>query len=430
MAVEKKQTVNESKKTQNRWAQAWSNSIRRHDFSSWSYVAWFCVVNIFAIIILQWGINDSNEIVNSLAFVGKIFQGHFEVLNEFLITGLVYFIVVMLINRFWIASQIFLDICIFITVVERFKLVTRSETIVPSDLGFVTGGKAQDLAGWMPDDALEIIVGALILAIACTAILFIIEHRDTRKGVFISHNVYVRTLERIVSAVVAFSFLFAFVMSMASVGSWSNSMLTFFGDSPKLWDSKIDAQQNGTAVGFARLLNPKVMDKPANYSEKTMQEIATRYKQNAQELNEHRSAKATDSTMIFILSESFSDPARVPGLELNKDVMPEVRAIKESTTSGLMLSSGYGGGTANLEYMALTGLSMGNFAASLSSPYQQLVPVQKWSPSFNQLWNTENSLAFHPYQSNMYSRHVVYRKFGFSQFSTLDGRFICRQQQS
>ncbi|MDK6523126.1 LTA synthase family protein, partial [Alloscardovia omnicolens] len=71
-------------------------------------------------------------------------------------------------------------------------------------------------------------------------------------------------------------------------------MLTFFGDSPKLWDSKIDAQNNGTAVSFARLLNPKVMDKPAGYSEKTMKQIASRYAHNAQELNVHRSARLKD----------------------------------------------------------------------------------------------------------------------------------------
>ncbi|MDK6981591.1 hypothetical protein QP306_25705, partial [Escherichia coli] len=76
----------------------------------------------FAIVILQWGINDTNAVSNSFAFVGKIFLGKFEVVNEFLLTGLVYFIVIMLVNRFWLATQIFLDICIFITVVERFKL--------------------------------------------------------------------------------------------------------------------------------------------------------------------------------------------------------------------------------------------------------------------------------------------------------------------
>ena len=65
--------------------------------------------------------------------------------------------------------------------------------------------------------------------------------------------------------------------------------------------------------------------------------------------------------------------------------MPNIRSIKEHTTSGLMLSSGYGGGTANLEYMGLTGLSMANFDSSLTSPYQQLVPTEHWTPTINQM---------------------------------------------
>ncbi len=82
----------------------------------------------------------------------------------------------------------------------------------------------------------------------------------------------------------------------------------------------------------------------------------------------------TDSTVIYVLSESFSDPSRVPGLKVNKDSIPKIRKIKQNTTSGLMLSSGYGGSTANLEYMGLSGLSMANFDSSVTTPYQQLVP--------------------------------------------------------
>jgi hypothetical protein len=122
-----------------------------------------------------------------------------------------------------------------------------------------------------------------------------------------------------------------------------------------------------------------------------------------------------------VLSESFSDPTRVPGVKLNRDPMPKIRSVKQGTTSGLMLSSGYGGGTANLEYQALTGLSMANFDPSLTSPYQQLVPGLTWAPTVNQSWaEGKRSVAFHPYQSSMYSRAADYRKFGFPHFYTLN----------
>jgi len=95
----------------------------------------------------------------------------------------------------------------------------------------------------------------------------------------------------------------------------------------------------------------------------------------------------------------------------------------------VMLSSGYGGGTANLEYMSLTGMSMANFNSSLTSPYQQLVPSQRWTTSVNQMWgDAENSLGFHPYEPSMYSRATNYRKFGFSHFYTLEGDDVIAHQ--
>ncbi|MCQ4948003.1 hypothetical protein NE602_27885, partial [Bacteroides cellulosilyticus] len=66
--------------------------------------------------------------------------------------------------------------------------------------------------------------------------------------------------------------------------------------------------------------------------------------------------------IIFNLSESFSDPRRVPGIKLAHDPMPNIERLKKNNTSGLMISSGYGGGTANMEYMTLTGLALCNFS--------------------------------------------------------------------
>lgn len=126
----------------------------------------------------------------------------------------------------------------------------------------------------------------------------------------------------------------------------------------------------------------------------------------------------------MILSESFSDPTRVPGVALTEDPMPNIRGIKATTTSGLMLSPSIGGGTANIEYQALSGLSLALFDGSLQSPYQELVPHQKQAYTFNQLWNDrygeDGSIAFHPYYRSMYLRDSNYKKFGFSKFLTLD----------
>ena len=93
-----------------------------------------------------------------------------------------------------------------------------------------------------------------------------------------------------------------------------------------------------------------------------MKKVAARYQKEAGD-NQRPPAPTTltDSTVVYVLSESFSDPSRVPGLKTNKDSMPNIRKIKAGTTSGLMLSSGYGGGTANLEYMGLFRPEHGQF---------------------------------------------------------------------
>jgi hypothetical protein len=171
-----------------------------------------------------------------------------------------------------------------------------------------------------------------------------------------------------------------------------------------------------------------------------MKRIENKYSAAARTINAHRSTKMTNSTVIGVLSESFSDPTRVPGIRLDGgDPMPRIRALKSQTTSGLMLSSGYGGGTANLEYQELTGLSTTTFNSSAISPYLQLVPHQKTAFSFNQMWNIADdrsaipakteagkeslgSIAIHPYYSGMYQRRTNFmQKFLFRYFYTLDG---------
>ena len=47
------------------------------------------------------------------------------------------------------------------------------------------------------------------------------------------------------------------------------------------------------------------------------------------QINGTRANNLTDNTVIMILSESFSDPTRVPGIALAEDPMPNIRALKE-----------------------------------------------------------------------------------------------------
>ena len=188
-----------------------------------------------------------------------------------------------------------------------------------------------------------------------------------------------------------------------------------------------DAQSNGTAINFLRLAHAKTMEQPKGYSEETMQAVAKRYAAAADDINTTRTTNLTDSTVVVpnnSVGIVLGSNGAVPGVAFSIDPMPNIRAIKDATTSGLMLSPGYGGGTANIEYQALTGLNMANFDESMLSVYQQLVPTQEEPYSFNRIWSEQygenGSVAFHPYYKNMYLRDHNYDRFGFSELLTLD----------
>ena len=286
---------------------------------------------------------------------------------------------------------------------------------------------------FMPSGAQWTILIAVAAFAAFVALFVFLNRLDARHGRLFrgsdKQSRSVNAIARLLLILLPGLFFTLYSMQVSTVGSWAKGFATVMGDKPSMWDSVYDAQRNGPLVAFTRQLNPKVMVKPDDYSEETMKQVAARYEKAAKKINAKRSANMTDSTVIYVLSESFSDPSRVPGLKVNKDSIPNIRKIKQNTTSGLMLSSGYGGGTANLEYMGLSGLSMANFDSSLTSPYQQLVPSEHWTPTINQMWGaSKNSIGLHPYESSMYSRATNYKKFGFSHFYTLTGPDVISHQ--
>lgn len=410
---------------------------QRKPFPGWLYAVLFLVFDFAAVAILQWGVTMSStrvELSSPLVGLGdlivKMFtKANFVLVLNMILVGVIYMVLLMLINRFWIATPVLLAVAIVIAVIEHFKIGIRYEAILPSDLGFL-GSNTGNLMSFVPAGWQWVVLGAVAVFAAVVALCVWLNRIDARHGRMIrATNPGMAAVTRLLLILCPALFLGVYTMHVGTVGSWANVFSSALGDIPSMWDSVYDAQRNGPVVAFVRQLNPKVMDEPEGYSEETMHEVAARYADAADAMNETRSEYLDESTVIFVLNESFSDPSRVPGIELNQEATPEVDAIREQTTGGLMLSSGYGGGTANLEYMSLTGMSMANFNSSLTSPYQQLVPSQRWTTSVNQMWgDDENSLGFHPYEPSMYSRATNYRKFGFSHFYTLEGDDVIAHQ--
>ena len=400
------------------------------------YGVLFVIFDIIVVTALEVGVSSSSTRVQlssptvGFGFVSKMWtDGNFVFVLNVILVALLYLMLLMLFNRFWTASIVILAVGIIVAAIEHFKVEIRYEAILPADLGFL-GPNTGNMLTFIPAGAHVTILVALGAFAVLLALILVLRHFDGRKGRMIrTDNLSLNLTSRLILLLLPILVFALYCIHVSTTDSLANKFSRALGDTPSMWDSVYDAQRNGPLVAFTRQLNPKIMDKPSNYSEETMKKVAARYQKEAETINASRTNNLTDSTVVYVLSESFSDPSRVPGLKTNKDSMPNIRKIKAGTTSGLMLSSGYGGGTANLEYMGLSGLSMANFESSLSSPYQQLVPSQHWTPTINQLWGAPvNSLGYHPYESSMYSRATNYKKFGFSHFYTLTGPDVIKYQ--
>ena len=405
-------------------------------FPGWVYGVLFVIFDIIVVTALEVGVSSSSTRVQlssptvGFGFVSKMWtDGNFVFVLNVILVALLYLMLLMLFNRFWTASIVILAVGIIVAAIEHFKVEIRYEAILPADLGFL-GSNTGNMLTFIPAGAHVTILVALGAFAVLLALILVLHHFDGRKGRMIrTDNLSLNLTSRLILLLLPILVFALYCIHVSTTDSLANKFSRALGDTPSMWDSVYDAQRNGPLVAFTRQLNPKIMDKPSNYSEETMKKVAARYQKEAETINASRTNNLTDSTVVYVLSESFSDPSRVPGLKTNKDSMPNIRKIKAGTTSGLMLSSGYGGGTANLEYMGLSGLSMANFESSLSSPYQQLVPSQHWTPTINQLWGAPvNSLGYHPYESSMYSRATNYKKFGFSHFYTLTGPDVIKYQ--
>ena len=405
-------------------------------FPGWVYGVLFVIFDIIVVTALEVGVSSSSTRVQlssptvGFGFVSKMWtDGNFVFVLNVILVALLYLMLLMLFNRFWTASIVILAVGIIVAAIEHFKVEIRYEAILPADLGFL-GSNTGNMLTFIPAGAHVTILVALGAFAALLALILVLRHFDGRKGRMIrTDNLSLNLTSRLILLLLPILVFALYCIHVSTTDSLANKFSRALGDTPSMWDSVYDAQRNGPLVAFTRQLNPKIMDKPSNYSEETMKKVAARYQKEAETINASRTNNLTDSTVVYVLSESFSDPSRVPGLKTNKDSMPNIRKIKAGTTSGLMLSSGYGGGTANLEYMGLSGLSMANFDSSLSSPYQQLVPSQHWTPTINQMWGAPaNSLGYHPYESSMYSRTTNYKKFGFSHFYTLTGPDVIKYQ--
>ncbi len=208
---------------------------------------------------------------------------------------------------------------------------------------------------------------------------------------------------RLALAVPALAF-FASIMDYATF-SWTRDRLQII---PKMWDQKENYASNGFALAFALNVPMAKLAEPEGYDQQAIDAIDAPGSMVA-------SLPPEKPDIIVVMSESFWDPSRLPGVTITPDPIPTARAMQ----SGHVFSPEFGGMTANVEFEALTGFSNA-FLPYGSIPYQQYVrgPV----PSLATFLGGEGyaTRAIHPFEGWFWNRSEVYESFGFDRFMSAE----------
>ncbi len=335
-----------------------------------------------------------------------------------LFTALLIFLTAKLIqavtNRYWVSISLIIIINILIIVANIQKINARNEPILPSDL--LMASVAKNIFGMI---SVRVWLFSLIALITIIALTIWLECKHPIKEQW---NIKKRILFVLAAPLLVCTSLF-----WNHQGTPFNNFMSSIGDQPLFYNQLSGARINGPVVQFMNNIDVTVMEEPAGYSKQTMDRIVQKYHLRARNINKTRTNDLNKQSIIFNLSESFANPQRVPGVVLKNNPIPYITKMKNENTGGLMISSGYGGGTANMEYMALTGFNMSNFSATLPTPYTQLVTRLKQHPSI--VGDFNYAVAIHPYNGVFYNRVGVYKKFGFNKFLYLGSKYPIQHQQ-
>lgn len=359
----------------------------------------------------------------STGHVGRVLEHE---LPLFLLGSLVVWIFVVLLvaalGRLWLSVGIVFVVTGILGYADQRKQAILTEPLFPSDLTFRPGvGFLSQMVG------VPVLLAAVLLAAGLLGGSLLLGHWLGRRF---------RRPDRRTQPVLAWSFVGArVVVALAAVvslthvmqfhapGNELRSAYDRYGAHWRPWHQSRNYRENGVVAGMLYNLPMPAMAAPRGYSEATMRRILEKYSASARNVNRDRNPEAlADVNVVSVLSESFADPTRFHKVKLAEDPIPYTRRLMSQIPSGRMLTPQYGGGTANIEFSVLTGMSTSQFRPQLTTPYQMLVPNYSEFPSAVRYFEGQGmtSEALHSFTSELYRRAEVYPVLGFDKIAFQD----------
>lgn len=177
------------------------------------------------------------------------------------------------------------------------------------------------------------------------------------------------------------------------------------------WNVSDNERLNGFLLSFGLGAEEAEVDRPRDYSESALLNIA----QSARENYEEPDLEKHNPNIIFIMNEAWSDLRVLGELEATEDFMPFVDSISGSVLKGKTYVKVLGGNTANSEFEVLTGDSLA-FLPPSAVPYSLHIDHEMYSLARVLKEQGYQTLAMHPNDAAGWNRVNVYNYFGFDDF--------------
>lgn len=326
---------------------------------------------------------------------------------------LIYIVVYVLLNRILLSTFFILFISTVGAVANAIKFEMRNEPILPSDLNWL---KSIDQLFSYIDASYT--TYAILLVVGVVAFYFLLRTFLYKKKIF---NFWPYQLVCIFSLFFIFNSVYD-AFTNKSKGYVSDnipviSVLNNFQNQNIAWlGNATNARYRSLVFVWINQLATEVVPEPDGYSRAKIAEIEKKYDNIAREINQERTDLLEDHTVVYILSESFSDPARIDGVSMSRDPIPNIHTVQQNTTSGLMKSDGYGGGTANMEYQTLMGLPFYNMSQSVSVLYSEVFPKMKETPAISNFYNKKDRIVIHLSNPDNFQRRYIYQTLDYNKF--------------
>ncbi|MCH5266986.1 MAG: LTA synthase family protein [Lachnospiraceae bacterium] len=182
----------------------------------------------------------------------------------------------------------------------------------------------------------------------------------------------------------------------------------FHVDMSLRWRPSLGYHANGPLMNFMADIKDSYRKKPSGYTAEKAEAILEQYSGEAEKGDEK------NPNIIMIMNESLTDFSELGG-EITPDPLGFIHGLQENTIRGNCYVSNVSGGTANSEFMALTGHTVA-FMPQGSVVYS-VFPRDNITGMASELKKRGYSCtAIHPCPAENYNRHIIYPSMGFDNF--------------